>query len=201
MNLALSITNAIDGFSRRVGIIAIYLVFVASFVSAANALLRYTATGLLWLESHVGGGVFNSLFQIYQANSNIMANSLQLLLAGIVMLGGAWTYKVNEHVRVDLLYGWVSEKTRTWIDLLGGIFFLLPMCIVMVWLTAPWAYDSFITGEGSKDAGGLVRWPIKFIVFSGFVLMLLQGISEIIKCVLALTTNYVREYAYEKPLQ
>ena len=65
--------------------------------------------------------------------------------------GRRWTLKVNEHVRVDLVYGWVSERTRTWIDLLGGIFFLLPMCLLMVYFTWPWFWEAWITGEGSTS--------------------------------------------------
>jgi TRAP-type mannitol/chloroaromatic compound transport system permease small subunit len=123
------------------------------------------------------------------------------MFAGMVMLGGAWTLKLNEHVRVDLIYGSVRERTRTWIDLLGLIFFLLPMCVLMIWFTWPWFYQSWLTNEGSLNAGGIVRWPVKLIVLIGFVLMGLQGISELIKCFLALGRNYVREFAYEKPLQ
>ena len=94
-----------------------------------------------------------------------------------------------------------ASGRRTWIDLLGGIFFLLPMCALMIYFTWPWFWQSWITHEGSNQAGGLVRWPVKLLVPVGFALVGLQGISEIIKCVLALTTNYVREFAYEKPLQ
>ncbi len=173
----------------------------ASVVSALNALIRYSTNFLLWMEAKVGGGFFLGLVQFYGANSNTLSESQWYMLAGMVMMGGAWTLKVNEHVRVDLFYGWVSERTRTWIDLLGGIFFLLPMCIIMIWFTWPWFYDSWITNEGSLNAGGIVRWPVKFMIFLGFVLMFIQAISELIKCYLALTTNYVREFAYEKPLQ
>lgn len=201
MSLALSITSVIDEINRRIGIIAIYLVLFASLVSAFNALFRYSTNALMWLEARVGGGAFGWMIDIYRQNSNTLSESQWYMFAGMVMLGGAWTLKVNEHVRVDLLYGSVSERTRTWIDLLGGIFFLLPMCILMIYFTWPWFWDSWVTNEGSNQAGGLIRWPVKLVIPIGFGLMALQGISEIIKCVLALTTNYVREYAYEKPVQ
>ncbi|MGC4024011.1 MAG: TRAP transporter small permease subunit [Mesorhizobium sp.] len=202
MKPLLAITNTIDRISYLVGLIAIYFVMAAALLSAANAVVRYCIGGLIWLDNNVGaGGIFSAILAAYGRNSNAFLEGQWYLFAAMVMLGGAWTLKVNEHVRVDLFYGWVSERTRTWIDLLGGIFFLLPICILMIWFTWPWFYDSWITNEGSSNAGGLPRWPVKLMLPVGFALVGLQGIAEIIKCILALTTNYVREYAYEKPLQ
>lgn len=201
MQAALAVTRVIDELNRRIGIVAIYMVLVASVLSAFNAMFRYLTSELLWLERNIGGGFFGGLVRIYGNNSNTLSEAQWYMLAGMVMLGGAWTLKLNEHVRVDLFYGWVSERTRTWIDLLGGIFFLMPMCLIMLWFTWPWFWQSWITNEGSLNAGGLVRWPVKLIIFVGFALVGLQGISEIIKCVLALSRGYIREFAYEKPLQ
>ena len=201
MATALAVIRIIDELNRRIGIIAIYLVLFASLLSAFNALFRYSTDGLLWLERYSGGGFFGGIVRLYGNNSNTLSEAQWYMFAGMVMLGGAWTLKLNEHVRVDLIYGSVRERTRTWIDLLGLIFFLLPMCVLMIWFTWPWFYQSWLTNEGSLNAGGLVRWPVKLIVLTGFVLMGLQGISELIKCFLALSTNYIREFAYEKPLQ
>lgn len=201
MSLALAFTRIVDEISRRVGIIAIYLVLFAALVSAFNAVFRYSIGTMLWIENNVGGGIFGAFLDLYRNNSNTLSEAQWYMFAGMVMLGGAWTLKINGHVRVDLIYGAVSERTRTWIDLLGGLFFLLPLCILMVYVTLPWFWTSLVTGEGSLNAGGLPRWPAKLMVPLGFVLLGLQGIAEIVKCVLALTTNYVREFAYEKPLQ
>lgn len=201
MQAALAFTRVVDELNRRIGIVAIYLVLFASLVSAFNAIFRYSTNGLIWLEHYFGGGVFGGVIDLYRQNSNTLSEAQWYMFAGMVMLGGAWTLKVNEHVRVDLLYGWVSERTRTWIDLLGGLFFLLPMCALMIYFTWPWFMESWITNEGSNNAGGLVRWPVKLVIPVGFGLVMLQGVAEIIKCIAALTTNYVREYAYEKPLQ
>jgi TRAP-type mannitol/chloroaromatic compound transport system permease small subunit len=198
---ALAITRVIDELNRRIGIVAIYLVLVASLVSAFNAIFRYSTGAMFWLDHLIGGGFFGRIVKIYGENSNTLSEMQWYMFAGMVMLGGAWTLKVNEHVRVDLLYGSVSERTRTWIDLLGGMFFLLPMCALMIYFTWPWFLQSWITNEGSSNAGGLVRWPVKLVIPVGFGLVGLQGISEIIKCILALTSGYVREFAYEKPLQ
>lgn len=201
MHIALAITRVIDEINRRIGIIAIYLVLFASLVSAFNAIFRYSTGGILWMEREFGGGIFGGILDIYRQNSNTLSELQWYMFTGMVMLGGAWTLKVNEHVRVDLVYGWVSERTRTWIDLLGGILFLLPMCLLMIWFTWPWFYQAWVSNEGSINAGGIVRWPVKLMVPVGFGLVALQGVSEIIKCVLALTSGYVREFAYEKPLQ
>ena len=201
MALALRMTRIIDEISRLFGLIAIVMVFTSAMVSAFNALFRYSTGAMLWFERTYGGGIFGWLLGLYGRNSNALSESVWYMFAGMVMLGGAWALKMNEHVRVDLIYGAVSEKARTWIDLLGGLFFLLPLCALMIYFTWPWFVQSYVSHEGSLNAGGLVRWPAKLMVPVGFALLGLQGIGEIIKCILALTTNYVREFAYEKPLQ
>lgn len=201
MSLALGFTRVVDEISRRVGIVAIYLVLFSALVSAFNATFRYSIQAMLWFERNIGGGVFGAILNLYRQNSNTLSESQWYMFAGMVMLGGAWTLKVNEHVRVDLLYGAINERARTWIDLLGGLFFLLPLCILMIYFTWPWFVDSFVTREGSNQAGGLPRWPAKLMIPLGFALLGLQGVAEIVKCILALTTDYVREFAYEKPLQ
>ncbi|MCR6498741.1 TRAP transporter small permease subunit [Shinella sp. CPCC 101442] len=202
MALALRITGLIDELSRRVSIIAIWLVLFSSLTAAFNAIFRYSTDGILWMERNVGGvGIFEFMLNLYRDNSNTLSEAQWYMFAGMVMLGGAWTLKVNEHVRVDLVYGSVSERTRTWIDLLGGIFFLLPICVLMIYFTWPWFVDSWVTNEGSNNAGGLPRWPAKLMIPLGFGLVGLQGLAEIIKCVLVFTHGYVREFAYEKPLQ
>lgn len=201
MQAALAVTGFIDAMSRRIGIIAIYLVLFSSLVSAFNAIFRYSTNAMIDLDRRLGTSLFTGALDLYRENSNTLSEAQWYMFAGLVMLGGAWTLKVNEHVRVDLFYGWVSERTRTWIDLLGGLFFLLPICLLMIWFTWPWFYQSWAMNEQSLNSGGLVRWPAKLMVPVGFGLMGLQGVSEIIKCLLALTTDYVREFAYEKPVQ
>jgi TRAP-type mannitol/chloroaromatic compound transport system permease small subunit len=117
------------------------------------------------------------------------------------MLGAPYTLKINEHVRVDLIYGSVSERTRTFIDFFGAIICLLPFCLVLAYLSWAWFVDSWNTNEISTNAGGLLRWPVKLMVPVGFGLMFLQGLSEIIKCVAVFKGGYAREHAYERPLQ
>lgn len=198
----LTISRAIDAFNQKFGIVANYLVLFAALLSAANAGFRYGINALIQLsrDYHFLSGI-QTLVHWYGNNSNAFLEMQWYMFAAMVMFGAAWTLKVNEHVRVDLFYGWVSDRARVWIDLLGAIFFLLPMCIVYAYFTWPWFVESWNAGEVSTNAGGLVRWPVKLILPLGFILVGLQGISEIIKCIAALTIGYRREHAYEKPLQ
>lgn len=201
MSIALRITRVIDEISRWVGLAAVWLVLFSALVSAFNAIFRYSVGAMISLERNFGGGVFGGMVWIYTHYSNVLSESVWYMFGGMVMLGGAWTLKMNEHVRVDLVYGAVSERTRTWIDLLGGLFFLMPLCILLIYFTWPWFVQAWVQNVTSNAAGGLPRWPVRLMLPLGFAVLMLQGIAEIIKCILALTTNYVREFAYEKPAQ
>lgn len=179
-----------------------WLVLFAALLSAFNAFFRYFINEIIVLaHRYQQFGLLQGLLDWYGNNSNAFLEAQWYMFGVMAMFGAAYTLKVNEHVRVDLVYGNVSERMRTWIDLVGGILCLVPMCAVLAYLTWPWFVDSWHSGEISTNAGGLVRWPAKLILPLGFALVLLQGFSEIIKCVAALTTDYVREHAYEKPLQ
>ena len=201
MSFALRITRIIDEISRIVGLAAVWLVLFSALVSAFNAVFRYSIGGLLSLERATGTGLFGGLVSFYTQYSNVLSESVWYMFAGMVMLGGAWALKMNEHVRVDLLYGAISERARTWIDLLGGLFFLLPLCLLLIWFTWPWFVQAWVQNIQSNASGGLPRWPVRLMLPLGFGALALQGIAEIIKCIAALTTNYHREFAYEKPLQ
>jgi TRAP-type mannitol/chloroaromatic compound transport system permease small subunit len=203
MQRLLEIARAIDRISKSFGLIAIWMVLLAALLSAINAMVRYSLNLFLGFgrDYPFFGKQVDSIVRVYTDNSNGFLEAQWYMFAAMVLFGGAWTLKVNEHVRVDLVYGSISERARTWIDLLGGIFFLLPMCVMMIAITWPWFLESWRLGEGSTNAGGLVRWPVKLILPVGFFILLLQAIAEIIKCYAALTSDYVREFAYEKPLQ
>ncbi|MET0606244.1 MAG: TRAP transporter small permease subunit [Beijerinckiaceae bacterium] len=175
----LPLANSVDKITKQLGVVANWLVLLAALVSAGNAFSRYVGLGSsnAWLE-----------LQWY-------------MFGGMVLLGAPYTLRVNEHVRVDLFYGVVSDRTRHWIDLLGGALFLLPMCILMIYFSWPWFVDSWLQNEASNNAGGLIRWPVKLLIPLGFAVLAIQGLSEIIKCAAALRGYHVHEYAYEKPLQ
>ena len=199
----LRLSRAIDGLGRRTGIIANWFVLLAALVCAFDALLRYSLSSVVWLDRLLssGDGRLGWLFDIYRQNSNSLRDLQLVLFAGMVMLGASWTLKVNEHVRVDLFYTSVNDRKRIWIDLTGAIFFLMPMCALLIYFSWPWFMESWTGNELSQNAGGLPRWPAKLFLPLGFALLMLQGVSEIIKCIAALTTDYRREHGYEKPVQ
>ena len=179
MDGLLKASRVIDAVNDWFGVIANWLVLTACLISAGNAGSRY----------------------LFSASSNAWLEVQWYMFAGMVLLGAPYTLKVNEHVRVDLFYSAVSDRTRLWIDLLGGILFLLPICVILVYFTWPWFVESWSINESSSNAGGLVRWPVKLLLPAGFALMALQGISEIIKRIAALTDHYRLQHQYEKPLQ
>ena len=203
MGALLAVSRMIDALSKRVATVATWLVLFAALVSAFNAFARYSIGTVLFLDKKAGlfDGELTWLFDLYRANSNTLSDLQLAMFAAMVMLGAPWTLKVNEHVRVDLIYGSAGATVRTWIDLIGGMLFLVPICIVMIYFTWPWFLEAWTGNELSQNAGGLARWPAKLCLPLGFALVLLQGVSEIIKCAAALTTSYVREQMYDKPLQ
>ena len=200
MRAALALSRVIDRFGFWISRIAVWLVLLAALLSAFNAFFRYSINEIIFYAG-TRDGFLPALLYWYGNNSNSFLEAQWYMFGVMAMFGASYTLKVNEHVRVDLVYGWVSERTRTWIDLFGGIVCLLPMAAMLAYLTWPWFVDAWYSGEVSTNAGGLVRWPAKLILPVGFALLFIQGISEIIKCVAALTTNYTREHAYESPLQ
>jgi TRAP-type mannitol/chloroaromatic compound transport system permease small subunit len=192
----------IDAINDRFGVIANWLVLIACLVSAGNAFVRYGLNALLALHHRfplVPG--LEGFLVAYGNNANAFLEAQWYMFGGMVLLGAAYTFKVNEHVRVDLLYGSVSDRTRLLIDIFGIIFFLLPICVILVYFTWPWFLEAYRTGESSQNAGGLARWPVKLILPVGFALMALQGVSELVKRIAALQGHASLQYQYEKPLQ
>jgi TRAP-type mannitol/chloroaromatic compound transport system permease small subunit len=202
MRVLLALSRAIDWVNAQFGVIANWLVLLACLISAGNALVRYGLNGLLGLSRDVS--IFHGLDSIisgYSNNSNAFLEMQWYMFAGMVLLGAPYTLKMNEHVRVDLIYGMVSERARLWIDIICGFLFLLPICVILTYFTWPWFVESWNLNEASSNAGGLIRWPVKLLLPVGFGLMALQGISEIIKRIAALEHVIDIEFKYEKPLQ
>lgn len=179
MKVLLSLSRGIDWLNTQLAVVANWLVLLAAVISAGNAASRY----------------------VFSESSNGWLEIQWYMFAGMVLLGGPYTLKMNEHVRVDLVYGMVSERTRIWIDIVGGVLFLLPICVILTYFTWPWFVESWNINEASSNAGGLLRWPVKLLLPVGFFLMALQGISEIIKRVAALEHAIDTDFKYEKPLQ
>ncbi len=179
MAILLHFSKAVDWVNAQFAVVANWLVLLACLISAGNAASRY----------------------LFSESSNGWLEIQWYMFAGMVLLGAPYTLKMNEHVRVDLLYGMVSERTRIWIDIIGGFLFLLPICLILTYFTWPWFLESFYGNEGSFNAGGLLRWPVKLLLPVGFALMALQGLSEIIKRVAAIEHLTDEKFKYEKPLQ
>jgi TRAP-type mannitol/chloroaromatic compound transport system permease small subunit len=159
VNLLLRLSGAIDALNERVGHLVYWLILAAVLVSAGNATVRYAldTSSNAWLE-----------LQWY-------------LFSAVFLLAAGYTLLHNEHVRIDVIVGRFSSRVRAWIDLLGAIFFLMPMAVVIMVLSWPMVEDSYLRHEISSDAGGLLRWPAKLLIPAGFLLLVLQGVSEIVK--------------------
>lgn len=155
----LRLAHAMDWLSERVGRAVMWLVLVAVLVSAGNATVRYT----------------------WHTSSNAWLELQWYLYSAVFLLCAGYTLLRNEHVRIDILTGRLSARARAAIDILGGLLFLLPMAILIGVLSWPVFVDSWTRGEVSPDAGGLIRWPAKALIPLGFLLLALQGLSEIIK--------------------
>jgi TRAP-type mannitol/chloroaromatic compound transport system permease small subunit len=159
MKLLLALARWIDALNEWVGRASMWLVLAASLISAGNAVMRYG----------------------FDRSSNAWLEIQWYLFALIFLLGAGYTLKHNGHVRIDIVYGRLTQRARAWIDLLGGLLFLLPLCGLMVWMGWDGFFTSFSIRESSPDSGGLARWPIKFAIPLGFALLALQGVAEVIK--------------------
>ena len=181
MRALLGLSTVIDVVNEKIGVVCNWLVLLACLVSGGNAMFRYA----------------------YDQSSNAWLEVQWYMFAVIVMFGASYTLKRNEHVRVDLLYMTVGRRGQLWIDILGTLFFLLPTCLILAWLSWPFFMQSFVVGEHSSNAGGLLRWPIKLVLPVGFLLVALQGLSELIKRVAFLNGIPVEslESHYERPTQ
>jgi TRAP-type mannitol/chloroaromatic compound transport system permease small subunit len=179
MRPLLRLSAAIDRLNQKLGGLCNFLVLAACVVSAANAMIRYA----------------------FGYSSNAWLELQWYMFAIFVMFGASYTFKRNEHVRVEILYLMLSERGQLWLDLIGTLFFLIPSCLLLTYLSWPFFYQAYAVGEMSSNAGGLVRWPIKFVVPAGFVMLALQGISEVIKRIAALQGYVTIDARYERPTQ
>lgn len=175
----LRLTAWIDNLSTAAAWVGRWLVLICCVVSAGNAILRYafSISANSWLE-----------IQWY-------------MFAGMVMLGGAYTLKVNEHIRIDLFYGRLGPRGRIVVDLLGLALFFFPLVTLLTWLSWRFFLPSWHSQEASNNVGGLVLWPAKLLLPVGFALLWLQGLAEFIKRLAALRSTYELDTHYEKPAQ
>lgn len=185
MPLLLFLSRAIDWITEKIGRVVAWFVLVAILVSAVNAVIR----------------------KLFDISSNSWLELQWVLFGAVFLLCASWTLAANEHIRIDIVNNRLSRNARSWIDLIGHAFFLLPIAAVMVYLSWQFALSSaprlddllpvlnrigkispltvfrqlLDLGEQSQNAGGLPQWPAKFLVPSGFALLFIQGVSELIK--------------------
>lgn len=179
VRVLLGLSRIIDSVNERFGRLATWCVLVACVISAGNALSRYA----------------------FSVSSNAWLEIQWYLFAAMFLLGAPYTLKLNEHVRVDVIYSGLKPRAKLWLDLAGAILFLMPTAIMIGVMSWTLFSESFAIREMSNNAGGLPRWPVKLLLPVGFGLLALQGISEIIKRWAALAGRIELSTLYEKPLQ
>jgi len=179
VSILLKLSALVDWISVRMSQVAAWTVLSAAMISAGNAFIRYG----------------------FDISSNGWLEIQWYLFAATVMLGAPAVLKFNEHVRVDILYGKLRGKGPVVVDLFGLVVFLLPVMGLLAYLSWPLFMKMYLTGEVSGNAGGLIRWPAMLLLPTGFGLMFLQGLSEVIKRVAYLTGHLELDTRYEKPVQ
>jgi TRAP-type mannitol/chloroaromatic compound transport system permease small subunit len=165
MQALLRMSRLIDGLNERMGRVMYWLVLVAVMVSAGNAISR----------------------KVLNISSNAYLELQWYLFSALFLFCAGYTLLRNEHVRIDVVAGRFSARTQAWIDIFGTVFFLLPMAVLFIYLSWPIFIRTYVQGEISTNAGGLLIWPARFMVPVGFALLTLQGLSELIKRIAFLT--------------
>jgi TRAP-type mannitol/chloroaromatic compound transport system permease small subunit len=167
LNALLAFSRAVDRLNEAIGKAITWLVLIVVVISAGNAVVRYgfdwSSNGLLEIQWYLFSAIF-------------------LLCAGYVL-------KKNEHIRIDVIFGRFSPRTQNWIDVFGFLVFMLPMVMMTLWLSWPVFMNAWNSGEMSANPGGLVRWPVRLLLPVGFFLLLLQGLSELVKRLAFLSGN------------
>jgi len=161
MKALLSLARCIDALNLGVGRAVIWLTLVVVLVSAGNAVIR----------------------KVFNVSSNAWLELQWYLFGAMFLLAAGYTLLQNGHVRVDILSARLSRRAQIGIEIFGVACFLLPACGVIMVLSWPMFMDSFVSGEGSSNTGGLLRWPVKLLIPAGFGLLVLAGVSHLIKCV------------------
>ena len=159
MSFLLSLSKYIDALNERIGLSISWALLLAVLICSGNAIVRYT----------------------FNTSSNAWLEIQWYLFGAIFLLAASYTLRRNEHVRIDVIVGRFSKRTQVWIDVFGFLFFLLPATLLILYFAVPFAMESVRNQEVSSNAGGLIVWPAKILIPIGFLLLTLQGISELIK--------------------
>jgi TRAP-type mannitol/chloroaromatic compound transport system permease small subunit len=161
MKALLSFSRAVDWLNAQVGKYVIWLIFAATAISALNAIVR----------------------KVFDTSSNAYLEAQWYLFAWSFLIAAGYTLLHREHVRIDVVNSHLPKTVRVWIDIVGYTLFLTPMCLMALYLSIPQVIEKFVSGEMSGNPGGLIRWPVWLALPLGFGLLLLQGWSELIKCI------------------
>jgi TRAP-type mannitol/chloroaromatic compound transport system permease small subunit len=159
MRVLLAFSRGIDALNERIGRVVLWLVLAMALLSSINAVSRY----------------------LFNRSSNAWLELQWYMFAAVFLLCAGYTLLHNEHIRIDVISSRFSPRTRAWVDIFGTLFFLLPMAIVILKLSWPIFMNAWVSEEMSSNAGGLIRWPARALVPAGFLLLTLQGLSELIK--------------------
>ena len=159
MHALLKISKTVDWINTQIGKNVIWLILASTVISAVNAAVR----------------------KAFNVSSNAYLEVQWYLFAAAFLLASAYTLLNGEHVKIDVIYSRWSKRTQIWIDVLGFIFFLLPFCTAVLWFGVPFFLQGYRSNELSPSAGGLILWPVYAMMPLGFFLLMLQGISELIK--------------------
>lgn len=155
----LAVSRVIDMVNRQIGKKVAWLILAAVIVATVNAIVR----------------------KVFNVSSNAWLELQWMLFGAVFLMCASWTMQVKEHIRIDIVNATLPRRVRQWIELLGHIFFLMPFCLLIVYHSWPFFMRSYAINEQSLSAGGLPQWPAKGLVVIGFVMLTVQGISEIIK--------------------
>lgn len=159
MRALLKFSNAVDWLNAQVGKWVIWLILASTVISAVNAMVR----------------------KIFNMSSNAYLEVQWYLFAAAFLLAAGYTLLHGEHVKIDVISSRLDKRKQIWIDVFGFVFFLLPVCAVILYYGIPFFLQGFRSGEVSSNAGGLIRWPVYLLMPIGFGLLLLQGLSELVK--------------------
>lgn len=159
MSFLLKLSAWIDTLNTKVGKLTTWLILITTLISAGNAIVR----------------------KMFDTSSNALLEVQWYIFAGVFLLGAAYGLLQNSHVRIDFISSRLSARTRNWIDVVGIVVALIPFCMLSIYLSWPLFVQAYQSGEMSQNAGGLIRWPAYALIPAGFFLLMLQGISEMIK--------------------
>jgi TRAP-type mannitol/chloroaromatic compound transport system permease small subunit len=167
---------------------------VKSLIRKISALNAFVGKSASWLTLGLVILICIDVFwRYFFDNSKVWMGELEWhLFACIFLLGAAYTYKDDEHVRVDLFYTHYSEKRKAWINLIGNLLFLIPFCLIIIITSFNYAYTSFLFNEGTPNPGGLpYRFIVKSMISLGFTFLLLQAIGNSLASIMIINNKSI----------